>query len=177
MALSTTSIHPEDAVTVSIHGSPNHRLQLMAYSQPSTTYRVARDTSTDANGNVVYRVTPGTNTRIYASYGDGNAATDSDSQVINVHTTLSLSAVRRGVRSYHFQGRNLPRRDAQLITLYRLLPDGREIRTANVRTDSTGTWGLDRTFTGSGTFDFVARTTQNLTNADGVSSRYRVAIH
>ena len=37
----------------------------------------------------------------------------------NVATALSLSAYRDGVRTYHFQGTNLPRRAGQLITLYR----------------------------------------------------------
>jgi hypothetical protein len=176
MSLDRTSIHPKDAVRVTIHGSPNQRMQLMSYSQPSTTYRVARDDRTDDNGNIVFDVVPGTNTRIYATYGDRNTRTDSDSQVISVHTTLSLSAVHTGFRSYHFQGRDLPRRDGQLITLYRYDAAGRAVRTANVRTDSSGTWGLDRTFTGGGTFDFVVRTSSNLTNADGSSVRYRVAI-
>jgi hypothetical protein len=148
----------------------------MAYSRPSTTYRTARDASTDGNGNITFHVTPGTNTRLYATYGGAGTSTDSGSQVISVHTTLSLSAVRLGVRTYHFQGRNLPRRGGQLITLYRRGADGREFRTATVHTDDSGTWGLDRTFTGTGTFAFVVRTGQNLTNADGLSAPYRVSI-
>lgn len=142
----------------------------MAYSRPSTTYVAARDATTDANGDISFRVTPGTNTRLYATYGDGVASTDSASKVIQVHTTLSLSAVRDGVRRYHFQGRNLPRRFGQLITLYRVANDGTEIRSATVRTDSTGTWRIDRTFTGGGSFGFLVRTSHNITNADGKSN-------
>ncbi|MCW2777979.1 MAG: hypothetical protein JWN17_1704, partial [Frankiales bacterium] len=36
--------------------------------------------------------------------------------------------------------------------------------------DSTGTYRIPRTFTGSGTFGFLTRTGQTLTNAAGVSN-------
>jgi hypothetical protein len=87
-----------------------------------------------------------------------------------VHTTLSLSAYRDGVRRYHFQGRNLPRIAGQLITLYRLDRSGREIRTATTYTNTSGIWRIDRRFTGSGAFKFVARASQTLTNAAGKSN-------
>jgi hypothetical protein len=177
LSVSPDEIVPQQAATVRVHGSPNTKVQLMAYSRPSTTYRVARDTTTDANGDVVWRVTPGTNTRLYASYGDGVKATDSASKVIDVHTTLSISGIRQGVRSYDFHGRNLPRRSDQLITLYRVDANGNEIRTANVKTDSSGIWQIDRAFTGSGRFRFLVRTGQNLTNADGKSNVITVDVH
>jgi hypothetical protein len=149
----------------------------MAYSRPSSTYRVARDDMTDANGDIAWSVTPGTNTRLYATYGDGASSTDSSQKVIDVHTTLSISGIRHAVRSYNFHGRDLPRREGQLITLYRVDSAGREIRTATVKTDSSGTWQLDRSFAGAGQFRFLVRTSQNLTNSDGVSNVITVNVH
>ena len=170
VTLDRSEIVPTQGVMVTVHGSPNTRVQLMAYSRPSSTYRVARDVVTDASGDVTFRVTPGGNTRLYATYGSGDSGTDSPSRVIQVHTTLSLSATRTAPRVYDFHGRNLPRRAGQLITLYRINSEGSEVRTAVVRTDSTGTWHLSRTFTGGGTFPFVVRTSHNMDNANGRSN-------
>ena len=177
ISVSPTEITPGPAATVHVHGSPSTRVKLMAYSRPSSTYRVARDDRTDANGDITWQVTPGTNTRLYATYGDSRVDTDSPSKVIDVHTTLSVSGIRTASRRYDFHGRDLPRRSGQLITLYRLDAAGREIRTANVHTDSSGTWQLDRSFAEAGTFRFLVRTSQNLTNADGRSHVITVDVH
>ncbi|MDX6199332.1 MAG: hypothetical protein QOJ79_2483 [Actinomycetota bacterium] len=177
VTLDPNEIVPTQEVSVAIHGSPNTRVRLMAYSRPSTTYVVARDSITNTSGDVTFRVTPGENTRLYATYGNGDGSTDSGSHVIQVHTTLSLSATRTGVRVYDFHGRNLPRRAGQLITLYRVTNTGGEVRTAIVRTDSTGTWHLTRTFSGEGTFPFLVRTSQTMDNASGRSSALVVEVH
>jgi hypothetical protein len=119
--------------------------------------------------------------------------------VINVHTSLSLSAYRDGVRKYHFQGTNLPRRPGQLITLYRYatgpnfdrycVPPPESdvhaqanngcvaIRTAIAYTNASNVWRINRTFTGSGQFYFVVRTTQTLNNARGHSNQRLTIIH
>ena len=136
-----------------------------------------RDGITNTSGDVIFRVHPGGNTRLFATYGRTDRSTDSGSQVIQVHTTLSLSATRTAVRTYDFHGRNLPRRAGQLITLYRVNGNGTEVRTAIVRTDETGTWHLSRTFTGGGTFPFVVRTTQTMDNANGRSDNLVVDVH
>ena len=107
-----------------------------------TTATVAAGTTT-----LQFRILPGTNTRCYIR-PQGNDALASNSVVINVHTTLSLSTVRTGTRTYIFQGRNLPRRAGQLITLYRV-SNGSEIRTSNLTTDSSGIYRVTRTFTGT----------------------------
>ena len=101
----------------------------------------------------------------------------SSSVVINVRTVLSLSTVRTGVRTYIFQGRNLPRIAGQLITLYRVTSSGTEIRTSNLVTDSSGIYRVTRTFTGTGTFQFKVRTSQTLNNAAGVSNTITVNVH
>jgi hypothetical protein len=150
--------------------------ELLCYSRPSTTYFVARTATTPAGGTTLeFRILPGTNTRCYVR-PQGNDALASNSVVINVHTTLSLSAVRTGVLTYIFQGRNLPRRSGQLITLYRVDNAGREIRTANLMTDASGVYRVSRRFTGTGTFQFLVRTSQTLTNAAGASNVITVTV-
>jgi hypothetical protein len=150
-------------------------VQLFCYSRPNTQYRQVRPATlgqgltVGSTGTIDFTVFPGTNTRCKAQYVN-DPASGSNSVVINVHTTLSLSAYRDGVRRYHFQGRNLPRRAGQLITLYRLDRTGREIRTATTYTNTSGIWRINRRFTGSGAFRFVARTSRTLTNAPGKSN-------
>jgi adhesin/invasin len=148
--------------------------ELRCYSRPSTTYFTARSI-TASTSTLEYGILPGTNTRCYVRPA-GDETKASNSVVINVHTTLSLSAVRTGVRTYVFQGRNLPRRSGQLITLYRL-SGGQEIRTSNLVTDASGIFRVTRTFSGTGTFQFRVRTSQNLTNAAGASVAITVTVH
>jgi hypothetical protein len=152
-------------------------VELMAYSRPSTQYGVVRSGTTNSDGAISFTVAPGTNTRLYARYVGGSVDTDSASSVVQVHTALSLSAYRDGVRQYHFQGRNLPQLAGQLITLYRIDDNGNEIRTAITRTGTTGIWRIDRRFTGSGQFTFVARTSSTLNNAAGRSNERLTVIH
>lgn len=157
-------------------------MQLFCYSRPGTQYRQVRPTTpgqsltVGATGVMDFTVLPGTNTRCMARYAN-DAASGSNSVVINVHTTLSLSAYRDGPLRYHFQGRNLPRTAGQLITVYRLDARGREIRTAITRTNTSGIWRIDRRFLGSGVFRFVARTSQTLNNAPGKSNIRSTVIH
>jgi hypothetical protein len=190
---------PNQASTVTVHGSPNKFIQLFAYSRPSTTYGIVRSGTTNASGNISWSVTPGGNTRLYAHYAGGTAAADSPSTVITVHTSLSLSAYRDGVRKYHFQGTNLPRRAGQLITLYRYAkgpnldqycvptPESdttnkddagcRAIITSQAKTGSDNTWRIDRTFSGNGQFYFVVRTSDNVNNGRGHSNQRLTVIH
>lgn len=176
ITLSRTDITPTQPVTVTARGTPGTEVELYAYSRPSTTYRVVRSGSTDGSGTATFSVTPGTNTRLYAHYRGNSSDADSTSKVITVHTALSLSAYRDGTLRYRFQGRNLPRLSGQLITLYRLDRNGTEVRTATTKTDSSGIWRIDRTFTGAGTFTFVARTSQTLNNAAGRSNERTTVI-
>ena len=158
---------PGIVARVTVTGTAGSAIELRAYSRPSTTYKVVRRGIVGANGTIVFDVTPGTNTRLFAVV-TGFPATASGSAVIDVQTALSLTVVRKGARSYTFQGRILPRRAGQLITLYRVV-NGRRVIAAQIKTDSTGTYRIERRFTGSGTFAFLTRTGQNLTNAAGES--------
>jgi hypothetical protein len=116
------------------------------------------------------------NTRCFVQYANDSSQGASNSAVVQVRTVLSLSAAPAGTRTLVFRGSNLPRVAGQLITLYRVDAAGHEIRSAAVRTDSTGVFHLTRRFTGAGVFTFKVRTTQGLSNAAGSSSPIRVTI-
>ncbi|GAC1611163.1 MAG: hypothetical protein NVS3B26_22220 [Mycobacteriales bacterium] len=176
LATSTPNIEPTQDGLLTATGQDGQSVELRCYSRPSATYFTARGPVALSGGLTDFTIHPGTNTRCYVRY-TGDDTTASPSVVINVHTTLSLSAVRTAVQTYTFQGRNLPRRSGQLITLYRLDSNGTEIRTTNLTTDSSGIYRVSRRFTGSGTFRFVVRTSQTLTNANGASSRITVSVH
>ena len=158
-------------------GEPNASVELRCYTRPDTTYFTARGPQTlTSSGTFQFIINPGANTRCYARYANDETSA-SATTVINVHTTLSLSAVRQpGVRTYLFQGRNLPRRAGQLITLYRIDSSGNEIRTSNLTTDDSGIYRVTRKFTGTGTFRFIVRTSKTLNNAEGHSSTYTLTI-
>ncbi|MBK5307562.1 MAG: hypothetical protein JJD92_12805 [Frankiaceae bacterium] len=202
LTVSPAHIVPTQGSVVRVHGSPNQAVQVYAYSRPNTTYSVVRSGTTNSTGDIAWTVTPGGNTRLYAHYTSGTTVTavnDSPSTVITVHTSLSLSAYRDGVRRYHFQGTNLPRRAGQLITLYRYatgpnldrycVPTAesdtfnkddagcRAIITSQAKTGPNNTWRIDRTFTGSGQFYFVVRTSENINNGRGHSNQRLTIIH
>lgn len=174
LTVQTPDIQPTQHALLTATAAPGATVELLCYSRPTTAYSVAR-TVVATNGQAAFSLRPGTNTRCYARDASSPDAA-SPSVVVNVHTTLSLSAVRSASRAYVFQGRNLPRLAGQLITLYRVDGAGTQIRTATTRTDSTGIWRLSRTFTGSGTFTFLVKTTQTLNNAPGVSAPLRLTV-
>jgi hypothetical protein len=185
---SPSTITPGTPSTWRGTGRPNDAVTLRCYSRTpenstpgsgTPAYFDARLATLDSGGTATFSLNPGTNTRCflkYRSFADSDV-TSSASIAQSVATALSLSAYRDGVRAYHFQGRNLPRRPGQLITLYRVNELGQEIRTATTTTDSSGIWRIDRRFTGSGSFYFRARTSKTLTNVAGVSNTRLTIIH
>ena len=86
-------------------GRTGHAVELHAYSQPSTTFRKVRDGRTDASGRAVFPVRPGTNTRLYAQHP---GCPPGPSAVLDVRTSLSLTAQRIGSRDYVFASDSLP---------------------------------------------------------------------
>ncbi|GAC1441654.1 MAG: hypothetical protein NVS3B26_11640 [Mycobacteriales bacterium] len=158
-------------------GSASQQYELQCYTRPSTTYFTARSGAFDAAGDPVqFTLALGRNTRCFLQYATQSNSGASLSVVVNVHTVLSLSTVRTGVRTYIFQGRNLPRAAGQLITLYRVDSSGHEIRATNLVTDASGIYRVTRTFTGTGTFRFKVRTSTTLNNANGVSNTILVRV-
>ena len=168
-----TATGPARAVVQATSGTT---VDLFAYSRPGTTFERVRSTTVTRNGTASITLHPGTNTRLYAQQ---QGCTAGQSTVLNVRTALTLAAKRNGTRDYTFSGASLPARDKGLIvSLYRLTADGGSVLTAQTRANATtGAWTLHRTFTGSGRFDFVVRTGQDLQNAPGSSNTRSLLVY
>jgi hypothetical protein len=193
LSTSTPDITPGQQGKLHVIGQPGQDVQLFCYSRPSSTYVQARPAEIGQgvaitnSGALDFVILPRTNTRCVAQYLN-DATSRSNSVVTNVHTTLSLSAFRDGVRAYHFQGSNLPRSSGQLVTLYRyatarngLCTPGSAgctaLRSGVAVTDADGVWRIDRTFRASGQWVFVARTSETLNNAAGQSNFRQTIVH
>lgn len=163
------------AVNVTVTATPNSIVDLYAYTRPSSTFRVVRSAELGADGTANFLLTPPGNTRMYAQQ---RGCAFGRSSVINVRTAISIFAKRNGPRNYTFSGDSLPaRRGGLIISLYRVTDNGRQVLTAQTRASSTtGDWVINRRFTGSGRFGFVARTGQDLQNAPGSSNVRRTEI-
>lgn len=160
-------------VRVLVRATPNSVVRLLAYSRPSTTYRVVREGTTSSEGATLFALRPFTNTRLLAQEA-GCAA--SESQVVQVRSALSLSASRLGTRDYSFRGRAFPTRPGQLVSLYRISSSGGQVLAGQARVDDSGVWALRKTFGGTGRFAFVARTGADAVNAAGTSPARAVDI-
>lgn len=169
LTLDRAFLTPGMLARVTISAPAGADVELQAYSRPSTTYRQVRRGTVPPSGQLAFDVRPGTNTRLFANCVSQTRSVSAQ-RVLNVRTALSLTVVRNGRRDYTFQGRLLPRRADQLITLYRVRNDGTRIITRQIRSDATGTYRIRRVFTGSGRFGFLTRTGQTLTNASGESN-------
>lgn len=169
VTLAQSTIMATGSAGVTVRATPNSVVDLFAYSRPSTTFRVVRSATVGTDGSADFRVVPPTNTRLFAQQRGCNAGV---SIVLNVRTTLSLSVVRNGTRSYTFSGDSLPARSGGLIvSLYRITNSGSQVLTSQARANTTnGEYTINRRFTGTGRFGFVVRTGQDLQNAPGSSN-------
>ncbi len=159
---------------VTVTGAPATVVDLYAYTRPSTTYRVVRTATIGTGGSATFRVTPSSNTRLYAQRRGCPAG---PSVVLNVRTSLSVQGVRQSPRVYRFSGESRPARaKGLLVNLYRVGADGREVLTAQTRAGADGRWSVTRRFTGTGRFGFLVRTGQDLQNAAGLSDRTVVTV-
>lgn len=95
---------------------------------------------------------------------------------IPVRPRVTIAATRSAVRSYAFTGRVLPGR-GQAVSLYRVNADGSRVLTSRTTVQPDGTYRLDRRFTGSGRFGFVASVGPSATNVAGSSAVRATVIH
>lgn len=153
-------------VRVLVRATPNAVVRLLAYSRPSTTYRVVREGTTSDEGATVFTVRPLTNTRLLAEEPGCPASV---SEVVQVRSAVSLGATRLGPRDFAFRGRVIPTRPGQLVSLYRTTFGGRQVLAGQARVDRNGIWSLRKTFAGTGRFGFVARTGADVVNGAGTS--------
>jgi hypothetical protein len=157
---------------VTAYSPAGTRIDLVASDASSGSRTIRTGTASD-QGEITWTLRPVINTTLYGQqtpepcsdpvFGDNRA-------VVTVRTAVSLGAVRNGARDYSFTGRAFPAREGQVVRVYRRTDDGREVLTATTRVTPSGTWRLDRRFTGSGRFGFVARTPDDNLNAAGTSN-------
>ena len=169
-----------DGVSLTVRSTPDTAVELLGYIRPATTRGLLASLSTGADGVATTTLRPLGNTRLEARQRSEDCAFAVGSRpsiVVAVRTRLTLSAVRAGTRDYVFSGRALPVRPGQLVSLYRLTPDQRQVLTSRSAVREDGVWTVHRRFTGSGRFPFVARTGGDLTNAAGVSNVRLTVIH
>ncbi|MCU1690912.1 MAG: hypothetical protein JWM64_3 [Frankiales bacterium] len=169
VVLPTTTIPSGASAALQVSGTPGAVVDVVAYTRPSTTYRVVRSLTTGPDGTASTRLTPPSNTRLYAQQRGCPAG---PSSVLTVRSTLSMDVRRTAAaRTYRFSGSSLPLRAGGLpVDVYRVTADGREVLTARTRTGARGLWEVSRTFTGTGRFGFVARTPKDVANAAGASA-------
>ncbi|GAC1608992.1 MAG: hypothetical protein NVS3B26_08230 [Mycobacteriales bacterium] len=175
LAVSSALITARGATGLSIHAPAGSVVDVVAYSRPSTTFRIVRSGTADANGVITFTLSLLTNTRLYAQTRNGIATPQ---EVVGVRTGLSLSTTRSRVRTIAFSGRSIPARSGGLvISLYRYRDADHQVLTAQTRSQAaTGNWTITRAFAGTGTFDFVVRAGSDLQNAAGASTVQSVHI-
>ena len=171
VSLPQATITATQPAVVQIRATSGTVVDLYGYSRPSTQYGVVRSVTVGNEGVASLTVRPSTNTRLYAQQRGCDRGGD---VVLNVRTALTLAVARNGTRTYTFSGNALPARAGGLIvSLYR-----GTVLAAQTRADATtGKWTLRRTFGGSGRFDFVVRTGQDLQNAPGQSNTRSLLVY
>jgi hypothetical protein len=103
------------------------------------------------------------------------AGQDGGSVVLGVQHLVRMSAVRTGRRAYRFSGTVFPKRAGVCVDVLARTSSGLRLL-ATARTTGDGRWSVDRHFTGTATWDLVARTAGDGTNRSGTSPAVRVAI-
>ncbi len=174
VSVSPTTITSQDSATVRATGAPGTRLELYAYSRPSTTYVKVREAVVPDSGQVLFTVGPSGNTRLFARSVDSQGrSADSASTVLTVRTSINLKVARTGVRTYRFTGSTLPKRRGQLVTVFYESGSGGRTIASRARVAQDGTYNVTRTFTGGGTFTLYTGTGTDISNAAGTSNRVR----
>ena len=178
-SLDLPTITANETAGVSVKAEPGSVVDLFAYTRPNTAYRLVRTGAVSDAGIAQFGIRPGGNTRLYAQQRGCTAEPPRDSVVLSVRPALTLQHSRTGTRSYSFYGNSLPVRDRGMVVhLYRVNADGSQVLTAMTRASSTtGQWRINRTFSGSGRFGFVVRTSQDISNAAGASNLRSVLIY
>ena len=151
--------------------APGAPVELLAYSRPSTTYKVIRRITADATGAYTFTIWPQTNTRLLVRSGGQS----SESVVVAVRSALSFTATRTDVRTYRFAGKVRPSRPGQLVSVYAQTPSG-NVLVGRGRVRADGSWTATHRFTGNGTFPLYAVTGSDLTNLGGRSRTVHTAV-
>ena len=164
-------IRAAQSVTVTGAADPGAAVELWAYSRPSTTYRLVRSGVASPSGLYAFSVTPPADTRLRVRV----RGLDSESTVVGVQHLVRMAVTRTGLRAYRFSGTVFPKRAGVRVDVLARTGSGLRLLTT-ARTGADGRWSVDRGFTGTATWDVVARTAPDGINRSGASSPVRVSI-
>ena len=159
------------SATLSGAAEPGQVVELWAYSRPSTTFRLVRTTTVAPSGRYTFSVTPPTDTRLRVRV----TGLDSESTVLGVQHLVRMSATRTGTRAYRFAGTVFPKRAAVRVDVLARTPSGLRLL-ARTRTGADGRWSLDRAFSGTASWEVVARSAPDGLNRSGTSAPGRVTV-
>ena len=118
---------------------------------------VVRSATAEAAGTTTFTVRLGETHRFRVAVTSSEPCFDrpvSVDVVVPVRAAVSLAAARTAPRTYAFTGRVRPAEGT--VSLYRVERTGRRVLTARADVGRDGTYRIDRRFTGSGRFGFVA---------------------
>ena len=163
-------------VTVTVAAQAGEKVNLVGSSRPSTTYRTLRSATADSSGRAVFTLKLNTNTRFYASSAaDGTRKTGS--LAVSVRPRLSLDAYQED-RDVMFWGMSVPCVSGRAVSVYRLTSTGRVLTTSGRLDCRAGHANISvyTSFAGRGTFNFVAVSGADGTNAAGQSNVVRFTV-
>ena len=145
-------------------GTPGATLEVLARTQPATTFTVIRRLLLDGNGRALSTHRPHRNTRLTVRDVSGPAINATTEPLVRVRSTASINTRRVGVRTFELSGTVSPAVSGRLVRVYR---DG--VVVAQGRTASDGVYRITRTLA-AGTSTFSVKTPDDVYNV-GAQSR------
>jgi hypothetical protein len=164
---------------VTVYGSPRDPgsgVSLYGYTRPAGPgqERVLATAQTDEYSVARIRLPISGSSRLYAVAAGCVFA--SEHEVIVVRDRLEgLGARRLSPRRYVFSGFHAAP-PGKVLSLYRVTAEGRSVLTAQTRTGGEF-WQIERTFLGSGEWDFYAATGTDANSVGTTSNRRRTVVH
>lgn len=168
VTLTPSTISAGQRTTVTYRGAPGSTIEVLARTQPATSYVRVATVRLDDAGVGTSTHAPQKSTRITARSAGG---TLSDQQpVVGVRSVASLTVTRVAGRTYAFSGRVYPAREGRLVNVYR---EG--VLAAQGRTDASGVYRISKLLP-AGVRTYVVRTPDDTHNLGTTSPARRFAV-
>jgi len=167
--LATNAINIGRSATMSVHGEPGGAVTLYYETAPATTFKVQTTHALDVYGNWVASVSPRVNTKYYASTATGT----SDIVQVSVRPALALRGTPTG-RTVAFTGQVVPGHTLTVRLFSVKL--GRLSLITSVRTSASGAWSATRSFSSTGSVQFISQSVSDATSLAGQSNRLSLTL-
>jgi hypothetical protein len=169
LRVSSGSILIGQAVTATATGTPGQVVDLYDAAAPGAA-RIIRSATVPSSGSVSWPgLKPGTNSHFQARER-GNPSVSS-TLTVAVHSAVTVTATRTGVRRWNFHGVLTPHRSGVLLTVYQVAANGALSKIGTARTGTQGDWNLGHGFASNSRRTFLVRSTADAMNAAGQSAR------